>query len=180
MAPRVRRGRRRKSFGGMKPGPLQTQNFLPMTPQFEASRRGIEDSYAASLADITQQRSLMPGMINMFKARQGTDIGYATQGLNENMVDRGIYDSGIRPQLQMRDITIPYERRQQDFSLQMEALANELAQAEGAAGLGYNQSLIEAMLQRGGDVASSPPLSLPGQYPGPRRKKRGNKKKGKK
>lgn len=147
------------------PGGMPSGSFLPMTPEYEAQRRSIEDQYAASLADLVQQRSLIPGMINMFGAREGTDIANETNLFNENMIGRGIYNSGIRPQEEARLITTPHGRAQQDFQLQIEDLYNQLAQAEAGAGLGYNQALTEALLGRGQQLAAQPPLSLPGQYP---------------
>lgn len=138
--------------------------FLPMTPEYEAARRQAEDQYAASLADINYQRAQIPGMVNMFGARTDTDRGLATDAVNEDMIRRGIYQSGITPQAIQEQVTTPFSRDQQDFQLQMQQLAQELAMQEGQAGLGYNQALMEALLNRGAQLAEETPYSIPGQF----------------
>lgn len=175
--PRKRGGKNRRPRQN-NPNFPATGSVLPMTPGYMGAQRGAEDQLASSLADIAYQRAQIPGQINMFGARQSTDTGYATDRLNEALVERGIYTSGIRPQLQMRDITIPAARQTQDFQLQMQQLANQLAMAEGEARLGYNQTMLEAMLGRAGEVAETMPLGLPGQFRGPRRQKNKKRRRG--
>jgi len=175
--PRRNPMRRRPNRGTNNPGGMPIQNvstnFLPNTPEYTAVQRGAEDQLANSLAGLAYQRAQVPGAINMFNARQGTNIARDTNDINENTAGRGVYDSTIRPDLIMRDVTTPYSRAQQDFQLQMEDLLNQLSMQEGEAKLGYNQSLMEAMLNRGQQVAEEMPLGLPGQYPsGPRRPRR--------
>jgi hypothetical protein len=154
--------------GGIQPplGGPAAGSFLPMTPQYEATRRGAEDQRAASLADIAYQRAQIPGAVNMFGARQATDLGQATNLFNDQIVGRGLWNSGIRPQQYQEQVTTPFSRNQQDFQLQMEQLANELAFQEGQVGLSYNQALSDALQQRAGDVAQQMPYGLPGQYAG--------------
>lgn len=175
-----RRKPRRRNPGARMAGPAMG-SILPMTPGFEASRRGAADSLYGELGQNEYLRQLIPGSINMFKARQGTDIGYETGLLNQDLAGRGIYDSSVRPYLQMRDITVPHERASQEFALSIQEQLNQLANADAEARLGYNQTLYEAMLDRAGDVAQNMPLGLPGQFAGPRRQnRRGKRRKGKK
>ena len=175
-------GRRRPGAGKKVPGgmpnqglPGNLQNFLPMTPEYIGAQRGAEDQLANSLAGLAYQRAQIPGAINMFGARQGTDIGYEKDALMENMAGRGVVDSTIPGYTSMRDITIPHERNQQDFQLGIQDQLNQLSMGEGQAKLGYNQTLMEALLNRGDEVAQTMPLGLPGQYPGatPRRNRPG-------
>jgi hypothetical protein len=154
------------------------QNFLPMTAGYESGRRGAEDQLAAQLMAIGVSREQIPAYLAMMGARAGTDQTYATRSLNSNMADRGIYDSGIRPYLETRDVGIPYGRQAQDLALGAAGQYSDLAAQEGGAYLSYDQQLAELMLQRAAEVAQSMPLSV-SQYSQNRRKSKSKKKKGK-
>lgn len=144
------------------PPPQQAPpSFLPMTPQFEAGRRGAEDQLSAQLAQIGIAREQIPYFLNFYGQRDVTDKGYANNALDENLAARGIFDSTVNPYLRTRDIDTPYGRRAQDRTLAAEQQYADLAGQEGGAQLSYNQSLMELLLGRAGQVAAEQPLELP-------------------
>lgn len=137
--------------------------FLPMTPQFEAGRRGLDDQYQANKMDLLNQQALIKPQYDQAMARLTTDKGYATNRVNENMVDRGIYDSGIRPQVQTRDVLIPYGRQASDYATQAGQQQSAIAAALANADLQYNQGMAELLLNRASDSMSNMPMGVP-QY----------------
>jgi len=165
--------------GGSNQGP---QNFLPSSPQSEAARRLADDQLAATLAQLGVQKEQIGPMVEMMKARFNTDEGYATKSLNENTGDRGIYDSGIRPQLQTRDIGVPFGRQRQDLANQASQLYSQNAADTGQAYLDYDQQAMEILLQLANQQATEQPLELPqqGARSGSRKKRRKRRKGGKK
>ncbi len=152
------------AFPGLTPLPANAPtDFLPMTPQFEATRRGAEDRYAGALADINAARGLVSPQMDLATARLGTDEQYALQRLAEDVANRGIAGSGAAGYLRGRDIGVPFGRAYQDLALQGAQQLGGLSTAEGAAGLDYNQAMLEDFLSRAAQVAAEQPLSVP-QY----------------
>lgn len=140
--------------------------FMPFTPGYESQYRFANDQLNASLGDINFQRSQLGPMTDLFTNRMGTDQRYETHLLNQNLADRGLsMSSSPKSYLQRRDIDLPFDRRRQDFSFDMANRMAELQNAEAQAYLGYNQSLMEALLQNAADVASTVPLGLPDVTP---------------
>lgn len=143
-------------------------DFLPMTPQFEAGRRGLDDQYQANKMNIINQRDLVMPQYQQAKARLDTNKGYDTSRLNENVNERGLYDSGIRSQLMTRDVNLPYGRQFSDLATnaaaQMAGYNTQLADAD----LAYNQGMAELLLNRAADSASNIPMNVPQYSPGGR------------
>jgi hypothetical protein len=137
-------------------------DFLPMTPQFEASRRGLEDALAGSQAGITAERSLVDPWYQFMSERLGTDKRYADERLMQDLAERGLVGSGPEQFLRTRDIERPYGRAGQDLSIEAAQQLAALAQQEGGAGLEYNQGLMEALLNMAAQQSADMPYSLPG------------------
>jgi len=109
----------------------------------------------------TKGTSMIEPWMGFQTARMDTDRKYATQGLEEEMAGRGIYNSSIRPYLQKRDIDVPYGRGQQDLAMSAAQQYADLASELGGANLGYNQTLMEELLNRAAQMAAEMPMSLP-------------------
>ena len=137
--------------------------FLPLTPEYEAAQRYATDALSAAEADYTRGVSQVQPWLDLQLGRLGTDRGYAQQSLDEGTAERGIYDSGVRAQLTQRDIAVPYGRAQQDLGLSATQQYADLASQLGSARLGFDQQMMEALLQRAAQVASEMPWSVP-QY----------------
>jgi len=152
--------------------PNAPQNFLPMTPEFEAARRAAEDQRSAQLSDIYAQMGLIAPQAAVANARMGTDYQYGVDALSEQMANRGLVGSGPAQYLRQRDIDVPFGRAQQDMAFQIAQQYGGLGSAEAQVGLGYNQSMMEALLDMAAQQAAEQPLSLP-QYSRRPRKPRG-------
>jgi len=150
-----------QGYPGFPPMPQRPPNFLPMTPQFEAAQRGANDQYSAQMMNLTNQQGLIDPAIQLQMSRMGTDVGYAKSGLQEDLANRGMYQSGSYPYLYQRDIGIPYGRNVQDMLLGAAGQYGDIAGGMGQAGLGYNQQMMEALLNRAAQVAAEPPMASP-------------------
>lgn len=136
-------------------------DFAPLTPQFEAGRRGLDDQYSATMqALINAQNQIQPN-VDLQNARMNTDQGYANRSLDEQLSERGIFQSGINPTLRQRDIQIPFGRQRQDLALGADAQYADLASQMDAAALAYNSGLAELQLNNAADAFASQPLNVP-------------------
>lgn len=138
-------------------------NFLPMTPQFEAGRRGLDDEYKAGQTSILNQQAMIGPMYQQQLARLGTNQGYDQDRFMEQMAERGIVGSGVQQQLNTRDILIPYGRERSDLATAASGAYGQAAEALSGLGLQYNQGLAELLLNRAADAAANIPGNVP-QY----------------
>ncbi len=136
-------------------------NFLPMTAAYEATRRDLADQLAAAESQYGIGSEQIAPWLNLQTTRAGTDLGYDQARLNEQLANRGVYESGITPYLFTRDIGIPYGRQMQDLALSAANQYSDLGAGLGSSYLGYDQGMLNALLQRAADVASQMPLSVP-------------------
>lgn len=158
-------------------------NFLPMTPQFEAGRRGLADEQMAQQTDILAQQALVDPLYQQQKARLETDRQYDVERMKENLAGRGVFTpygagsyqqgnvmgnslstgGGIGESLGRRDIQIPYGRQFSDLGTnafnQYGGYNNQYADTE----LAYNQGMAELLLGRAADAAEMMPMNVP-QY----------------
>jgi hypothetical protein len=146
---------------GFPPQGEPVQNFLPMTPQFEAGRRGVQDQMNAALAQIGVSREQIPVIANLITQRLATDEGYDNRRLDESLANRGMFDSGTNPYVRGRDIYTPYGRERQDLAFNIAQQYADLSQAENQAYLEASQAMTELLLDRASDVSSQQPLGLP-------------------
>lgn len=160
--------------GGTQPGVVS--NFLPESPESESARRQVEDQLAATLSQIGVAREQIAPMVNLMSARFNTDETNATNTLNEDAAERGIFNSGVRQTLQTRDIGTPIGRGRQDLANEASSQYSQLASDEGQAYLDYNQALMQILLSLASQQAANQPLALNQQGP----RKRGRKNNGKK
>jgi hypothetical protein len=145
--------------------PPAPPNFLPMTPQYEAGRRQADDAMLQQLQSIQNQQNLVDPTTQLQQNRLTTDQGYAGQKLDEQLAERGLYQSGVNPYLYQRDISIPYGRAYQDLALGAGQQYGDLSQQEGGVYGNYNAALTELLLNRAAQAAQQLPLSLPQFYP---------------
>lgn len=148
--------------------------FLPMTPQFEAGRRGLDDQYQANKMNILNQQALVKPQFDQQMARLQTNQGYDEKRMDSNMIERGILGSGVAQQLETRDIDIPYGRDRSDLSTWASGEMAKFAQMLSGADLAYNQGLAELLLNRAADSAANIPMNVP-QFSTGRRVLRGQK-----
>jgi hypothetical protein len=155
---------------GFPQTPAAPPSFLPMTPQYEAGRRSADDQLMQQLQGYQNQQNLVAPAVNLQTNRLMTDQGYAGQKLNEDLANRGLYQSGVNPYLYERDISIPYGRAYQDLALGAGQQYGNLMGQTGEAYGDYGSALTELMLNRAAQAAQQLPLSLPQFYPptGPR------------
>ena len=154
-------------------------NYFPMTPGFEAGQRGIEDQLAAAEANYAAQSGLVDPWFQMMRERAGTDVGYATDALQQNMAGRGIWGSpGIYSDIYQKGIGTPYGRHMQDLAFNAAGQYSNLGSALGGAYLDYNQGLMDLLLNRASDLSQTLPLSVPQYSNQGRRRTRAGKGKG--
>jgi hypothetical protein len=137
--------------------------FMPMTPQYEAMRRGASDQLSAAQSGVRTSLMQVQPQLQQGLARLGTDRAYASRSLDEDLAERGMFTSGIRSDLQTRDVAIPFGRQEQDMGAAAAAQYADLYSQLMGAGLGYNQTLMEGLLDRASQLYENPTLSTP-QY----------------
>lgn len=133
---------------------------MPLDPQFEAARRGIEDSLAAALAQYGVAEAQIQPMVDLMMARLNTQRGLDVEALNEQMIGRGIFRSPITDTEQNK-LATTYEREQQDLALQAAQQYADIASGRSGAQLGYSQGLQEALLASAQNAAANPSLRYP-------------------
>lgn len=149
------------SVGAMPKAPPEVPNFLPNTPGFERAQTDINDARLAADTAYSTQSQMIPAQFNLGMARLDTDKGYATEALNEDLAERGIFDSSHRPYLYGRDVATPFGRGAQDLAFDAANAYSGLASQYGNDLLGGARSLYDAYLQRAADAYQAQPLSLP-------------------
>ena len=143
-------------------------NFLPMTPQFEAGRRGLDDEFMSGQTSILNQRNMIDPLYKQQLARMDTDQGFATNSLKENLADRGIYNdlsmmNTPSQYLYNQNIQIPYGRERSDLATAASGAYGQSAEALSGLNLQHNQGLAELLLNRAADAAANIPGNVP-QY----------------
>lgn len=153
------------------------QNFgLPLSGQFEAGKRGLDDELTATLAAISGMRPQIESQGQLGLARLDTDFGRDFADLQDSLIGRGIFQSGIRV-ADEAELGNLYERQRQDLTFGVGASLADLANQEAQTRLGHQQGLQELMLQLAQSEAANPYSSAP-TYLGPRGGGGGKKKKG--
>lgn len=152
-------------FLGFPQTPPAPPGFLPMTPEYEAARRGLDDSLMGTLQGLQNQQNLVSPAVGLASSRLATDQGYDTQRLMEDLANRGIVGSGAGSYLYGRDIGVPYGREYQDLALGAAGQYGDLMGQTGEAYHSYDSAMIEALLNRAAQAAQDMPLSLPSTYP---------------
>ena len=151
------------NVGGM-PRPAPTvPNFLPYTPGFMNAQGQANDALTAAEGQYGIAQTMIPAQLNLQRSRINTDMGVAKSQLDENLAERGVYGNGtgIRTDLMNRHVATPFGRQYQDVGFNAAAQYADAANQYGAAQLGYNQSIMDALQQRAADVYSAQPLGMP-------------------
>ena len=159
--------------------------FLPLTPQFEAGRRGLADEQMAQQEQIMAQQAMVDPLYQQQKARLETDRGYDVERMKEQLAQRGVFTpygarggmgngqnvmgdplstgGGIGEYLGTRDIRIPYGRQFSDLATGAAGQYGALNNAFGDTELAYNQGMAELLLNRAADASANIPMNVP-QY----------------
>lgn len=161
--------------GGYPALPGQIPNFLPNTPQFEAAQRGANDQLTAAEGQYAAGQQMIPAEANLQRARLNTDQAYATEAEKEMLAQRGIFATGSGPAgtggvssyLMGRDVSTPFGRQFQDLGANVAGQYGNLASQYGGAQLGFNQDIMNALLQRASDAYGQMPMSIPFDYQTP-------------
>jgi hypothetical protein len=135
---------------------------LPLTGAGEQGNRILEDQLQAALAQITGQRGLVQPGVDLALARLGTDQGIAQANLDESLVGRGIYDSGIRT-TDTQELSTQFGRGRQDLAL---GAAQQYADLDAQAAEAYGEfmrQLQELRLNLASDLAENPPPTTAGR-----------------
>lgn len=131
---------------------------FPLTGEFEAGRRALDDQLTGTLGSILAQRQLVGPQMNLYLTRLGNDQAIAARQLRESMADRGIYNSGITRQNQILQNT-GFDRTRQDYGTNAAQQYSALAQQEQEARLSYSRGLQDLLLRIAAMQAGSPYLT---------------------
>ena len=154
-------GKNAFNVGGMpKPAP-QVPNFLPLTPDYMHTQGQANDMLSAAEGAYGIANTLTPAQTRLQTERVNTDMGVAKSQLDEDLAERGMYDSGVRTTLTNRHIATPFGRQYQDIGFGAGSQYADAANQYGGAMLGYNQMLMDALGQRAADVYAAQPLGMP-------------------
>lgn len=156
-------GKNAFNVGGMPQPAPPVPNFLPLTPGFMNAQGQANDMLAAAEGQYGIAQTMIPAQLNLQRSRINTDMGVAQSQLDENLAERGVYGNGtgIRTDLTNRHIATPFGRQYQDVGFNAAAQLADAANQYGAAQLGYNQNIMDALQQRAADVYSAQPLGMP-------------------
>lgn len=171
------------ALGGWPTTPPKMEPFLPMTPGFERDQRHANDQLSAAEGAYAVGKIMTPAQIGLQKQRLNTDMGVATDQLNENLAERGIYTpwganstaanpqkaaspsgGGVGESLYRRHVATPFGRQYQDLGSQGAGQYADLAQNMGGSMLNYNQNMMEGLLTRASDAYQQQPMSIPFNY----------------
>lgn len=143
-----------------KPDPEDDALGLPLSPEFEAARRALEDNLAAELAAIGVARAEIPALVELVTQRLATDQAEVERRTNEAANARGVYNSTIRTD-DLGDVRAGFDRNRQDFAFDVARMFGELSQRESGARGDYNRSLSELLLALAQDQATDDRTVVP-------------------
>lgn len=138
---------------------------LPLSPQFEAARRLLEDDLARTLGEIGVQRDQIGLLLNVTKQRLSTEQTRDQRSLKESLAERGIFDSSHLG-TEMGTLNLGYDRRRQDLAFDASRQVSDLARAEAGAHNVYSNGLMELLLALANQQAQDPAAPVP-VTPGP-------------
>lgn len=145
--------------GGFPAQPTAPDPFMPMTTDYEAARRMAEDRLAAAKSLYNLQVGQIGPQLQQGYARNATDRQNAARSLDDELAGRGMFTSGVRTQLQERDVATPYARADQDLAQAAAEQYMNLGMGLADAQLAYNQDIMQALLDSANSSAADPPLS---------------------
>jgi hypothetical protein len=153
------------------------EDFLPMTPQFEAGRRGLADEQMGQQTDILAQRAMIDPMYQQALSRLQTDQTFDTDRLKEQLAQRGVYTpygangqvvqdqrntgGGVGQTMFNRNIEVPYGRQYSDLATGAANAYGQTSQAYGDTEMAYNQGLAELLLNRASDASQNISMGVP-------------------
>ena len=157
--------------------------FMPMTPQYEAGRRGLADEQMGQQTDIMGQQAMVDPLYQQQKSRLETNQNFDTQRMKEELAGRGVYTpygagggfgqspdnvaaqdnagGGIGQYMFNRDIQVPYGRQYSDLATGAAGAYGQGSTAYGDTELAYNQGLTELLLNRASDSAQNISSGVP-------------------
>lgn len=148
-------------LGQYPKSPPQIPNFLPNTAGFEHAQTQANDFLSQAGAQYRIATGLIEPQLALQQGRLKTDQGVAQSRLDENLAERGVFQSGIRPELTQRNIVTPFGRQHQDLAAAASQAYADASSQYGQAQLQYNQMLMDAYNQRANEAYDMAPLSVP-------------------
>lgn len=130
---------------GRSDAPAPAELGLPLSPEFEAGRRALEDELSGTLASIATSREELMSMVELVKARLATDLADEKRMIDEQMNARGIFDSGVRTRDTNR-AQFQSDRTLVDVGLDAAGKLNQLAASESGARSSYLKGLAELLM----------------------------------
>lgn len=178
---------------GDNAGEPSTELGLPLSPEFEAGRRALDDALSAQLAEIGMAREEIAATKKLIEARLATDLQEDLRQVDEGANARGIYNSSIRGDNRGR-AEFQTGRRLQDVTLDAARQFREMAAAESGARSSYLKGIAELLAQAartaandenadagggsdeggGGSQGGTPSIKPPSKPPSVKLKKSGN------
>lgn len=149
----------------------KVQPNLPLSPEFEAAHRQLDDALSQALTGIGVQRDQIPALLAQLSARMDTDQQESLRQTDEAANARGIYNSGIRTQDRGK-VNLGYDRQRQDVANTTAQQYAELAQAESGARSGYAKDLADLYQELARLTAQQDTLASPRPTRGKRRRRR--------
>lgn len=124
---------------------------LPLSPQFEAARRALEDQLAGQLSAIGLQEAEIPITLRLMQARLKADEEEANRQIQESANARGVFASG-GTQRDLGRSARGYERTRRDAANDAARALGELARGRLGAHSDYARGLAELILQYSQDA----------------------------
>lgn len=132
---------------------------LPVSPQFEAGRRAIQDELTAKLANYGVQEEELQRTLSLLQARMEADEMRDLSSVDEAMQERGRFHSGYRRQQRGRT-ALDYGRRRQDTAADAARALRELATGRSGAQSDYMKQLAELLAATAQQTASDPDAAV--------------------
>lgn len=145
---------------GRSDSPAPQALGLPLSPEFEAGTRALEDSLAGELANIGVAQQDIANMVELAKARLATDLADEKRQIDESSNARGIYDSGIRTS-DRNKAQFRADRRLVDIGLTAAEQLRQLALQESGARGDYLRDLAELLADSARGAAQDEDAAVP-------------------
>lgn len=125
---------------------------LPLSSAFEAGRRGIDDDYEGTRAQVHNQMGQIDPNVALQFSRFGTYQGRDDASANEDFSNRGIFNSGFRQQ-KLGQIDYDYDTQRTDVALdaarERAALTQQLDDAARARASQLQELLLQTAQNQG-------------------------------
>lgn len=132
---------------------------LPLSGEQIAIEESINSQLAATMRSLGVQRELIPHLVEQYKAHLNQQQAYSHDNINENMIERGMFDSGIR-QRDMYDTDQNYANQFQQYMGGVQKDLNTIAAQELSAQQEAARALAEARMKYALDLYQNMPTTI--------------------